>query len=144
MGDPAVWGFRADAAHPQWFPPSPSIPESNLSRALDTMIADCGAGYNHSLVYPAKKECHWTYNDHPTYGCHYPCLINEYLNFAHLATIGARDYQCADHEDEYSFCTYDKCKKGDPLGFALGKALPQILPSGHYAGAPGTEWNLNV
>jgi hypothetical protein len=133
---PDLWGRRADAENPYGYP-SGHIPDSNISRALDNMMGDCGAAYNNTQVLPAGAStiCHYKYDD-PT--CFYPCLVNEYQSIVHLAYIGARDYRCNNDWygllKEYSFCDQQKCKQHDPQGYALGghSMLPHILPSGHY------------
>jgi len=141
---PEVFGFRADALHPYAYPSS-SIPESNISRILDSALGDCGAAYNHTQTgRKATRACPYHYGDET---CFYPCLVNEYLNFLHLAHIGARDYQYADARDEYLYANHEECRAHDPLGFAIGGSamLPQIPPSGHYApSGRGADSQLRV
>lgn len=128
--DPDVWGFRADAARPSSYPDARLL-ESNISRALDAAMGQCGAAYNRTQQ-PRSNRCKYYYTDDT---CFYPCLINEYLHMLHVVASGAADFYCASHyEKEYFFCTMESCKEHDPVGFALGSSgmLPQVLPSGHY------------
>lgn len=128
---PEVWGFRADAGNRNGYPRDSAAPSSNISRALDKMLGDCGAAYNGTQRPKHDGQCNYHYDDET---CFYPCLVNEYLFTVHMVRLGALDARChAGQREEYSFCTQAEARAQDPDGFWLGGyTLPQTLPSGHY------------
>ncbi|CAE8632239.1 unnamed protein product [Polarella glacialis] len=129
---PDRWGFRADAEHPNLYPPSAgATPASELSAALDAAIGSCGVAYSNSQE-PKAEGCSYYYEDQT---CFYPCLVNEYLYQVWRTRIGGRDSACAGVlKAEYSFCTQALLEAKDPAGFKLAgdPMLPKQLPSGSY------------
>lgn len=141
-----LWAEGYSRVYPDAF----GLRDSELSRAMDKQIADCGHAYDGTFKFP---RCTGNYH-YADESCGYYCLVIEYQYWTLTSILGAQDGtarwatgsrggQCEDVEEEWELCSKGAVRSKDPDVYRLYDLdgenkykVPDRLPRGKYNPSP--------